>query len=131
MKKQICIAAIVAAFSFAGMNSYAQGFQRKTVEERVKMVHDKMDSAFKLSADQQALVDSVFTNSYKTSDAAREEMMAAGNMDQDARRAKMQEITKTRDEKLKNILTPDQMKIWKETIEPSMRPVRPNRPPGQ
>ena len=77
MKKQICIAAIVAAFSFAGMNSYAQGFQRKTVEERVKMVHDKMDSAFKLSADQQALVDSVFTNSYKTSDAAREEMMAA------------------------------------------------------
>ena len=131
MKKQICIAVILAAFCFAGMNSYAQGFQIKTVEERVKAVHEKMDSAFKLPTSKQAEVDSLFANSYRTSDAAREEMMASGNMDRDARRAKMQEFAIAREEKLKNILTADQMKIWKEIIEPSMRPVRPNRPPGQ
>jgi len=129
MKKQIVLMAIAAAVSITAVN--AQGFQRRTVEERVKSVHEKMDSAFKLDAVKLAQVDSIFTNSYKATDAAREEMMASGSTDRDAMRAKMQEFATARNEKLKVVLTADQMKIWTDTIEPSMRPQRGNRPPGQ
>ncbi len=130
MKKQIVLMAIAAVVSITAANAQG-GFQRRTVEERVKSVHEKMDSAFKLGAAKMAQVDSIFTNSYKASDAARDEMMASGSTDRDAMRAKMQDLTAARDEKLKKVLTDDQMKTWKDTIEPSMRPQRGNRPPGQ
>ena len=132
MKKQIGITALAVVLSISGLQVSAQGgFTRRTVEERVKTVHEKLDSAFKPEASKMVDIDSAFTVYYKASDAAREEMMASGNMDRDAMRAKMQEFAAARDEKLKKILTEGQMKTWKETIEPSMRPQRGNRPPGQ
>lgn len=129
MKKQIVLIAI-AALATIGTASAQGGFQRRTVEERVKSVHDKMDSAFKLDAVKMNSVDTLFTSYYKAQDAYREEMMNSGNTDRDAMRAKMTEMAAARDEKLKQFLTEEQMKIWKETIEPSMRPQR-QRPPGQ
>ena len=131
MKKQLCLAVFAAVFSLSSMNAGAQGFQRRTVEERVKAIHEKMDSSFKPGADKLAQIDAIFTESYKISDAAREEMITSGSMDRDAMRAKMQEINGARDEKLKKVLTEEQLKIWKDTIEPSLRPQRGNRPPGQ
>ena len=77
------------------------------------------------------IIDSIFTNYYKTQDASRDEMMASGNFDRDAFRAKMQEFATARDEKLKLVLTEAQMKAWKDDIEPAMRPQRGNSPPGQ
>ena len=130
MKRQLVLIAVAALFSVTAANAQG-GFQRRTVEERVKMVHDKMDSAFKLPADKLAKVDSIFTTYNKAVDQAREDMMASGNPDRDAMRAKMVELRGPRDESLKAILTDDQYKIWKETIEPSMMPQRGNRPPGQ
>jgi len=130
MKKQIVLMAIAAVVSISAANAQG-GFQRRTVEERVKSVHEKMDSAFKLDAVKLAQVDSIFTASYKATDAAREEMMASGSQDRDAMRAKMQEFAAARNEKLKAVLTADQMKTWTDTIEPSMRPQRGNRPQGQ
>ncbi len=130
MKKQFVL--MVAAVLIGATSLKAQGgFQRRTVEERVAMVHQKLDSAFKLEAAKQAKVDSVFANYYRTADKAREDMMASGNPDRDAMRAKMTEMAGDRDDKLKGILTEDQMKTWKDSIEPSMRPQRGNRPPGQ
>jgi protein CpxP len=126
MKKQIVLMALAALVSTTAANAQG-GFQRRTPEERAKSVHEKMDSAFKLSAAKLVQVDSLFTNFYKTSDATREEMRTAGS-DMDAMRSKMQELATARDEKLKKILTDDQMKTWKDTIEPSMRPQR--RGPG-
>ena len=41
------------------------GGSRRTVEERVQAVHAKMDSAFKLEAEKQVKVDSVFANYYR------------------------------------------------------------------
>jgi len=117
--------AFAAVISIASVN--AQGPQRRTVEERVKAVHEKMDSAFKPDAAKMTAIDEIFTNYYKATDKAREEMVAAGNTDRDAMRAKMQEFGTERDNKLKAVLTEDQMKTWKETIEPSMRPQRGNR----
>ena len=132
MKKQICFAAIVAVLSLTVLNANAQGgFTRRTVEERVKSVHEKLDSAFKPGASKMTEIDSIFTGYYKILDAAREEMMASPSPDRDAMRAKMQEFAIARDSKLKNVFSEEQMKIWKDTIEPSLRPQRGPRPPQQ
>ena len=125
MKKQLVL--MVFALGCIVAAKAQGGFQRRTVEERVKAVHEKLDSAFKPTAAKLTEIDSIFT----TYNKAREEMMAAATPDRDAMRAKMQELSGARDEKLKKVLTEDQMKIWKDTIEPSMRPQRGNRPPGQ
>lgn len=102
------------------------GFQRRTVEERVATVHAKMDSAFKLDAAKVAEVDAIFTSYYKESDKAREEMMASGERPgREAMQAKMQPIAEAREEKLKKTLPEAQYEIWKKQIEPGMRPQRP------
>lgn len=107
-------------------STYAQGgFQRRTVEERVAIIHAKMDSAFKLEAAKAAEIDAVFTTFYKDQDKAREELMAGGERpSREAMQEKMQPITEARDEKLKKILPEAQYEIWKKQIEPGMRPQR-------
>jgi protein CpxP len=134
MKKQIVLMAAVALIGISSVKAQpGGGFQRRTPEERAKMVHDKMDSAFKLPAAKLTQVDTLYTNYYKATDKMREDLMASG-MDRDAMRAEMQEKMKPlnddRDNKLKAILTEEQMKTWKDVIEPSMRPQRPARPGG-
>ena len=130
MKKQFVTMVVAAVLSITAVNAQG-GFQRRTVEERVASVHQKLDSAFKPEASKMVIIDSIFTNYYKTQDASRDEMMASGNFDRDTFRAKMQEFATARDEKLKLVLTEAQMKAWKDDIEPAMRPQRGNRPPGQ
>ena len=106
----------------AGANvANAQGGFRRTVEERVKSVHEKMDSAFKLDSEKQAKVDSAFTNYYRQQDKTREEMRSGGERpDFQAMRAKMQPAIEARDKELKTLLTDEQFKKWKEEIEPAM-----------
>src|SRR5438128_67045 len=103
MKKQFVLMSVAALFSITAANAQG-GFQRRTVDRRVKSVHEKLDSAFKLDAAKMVQVDSIFTNFYKTADKAREDMMASGNPDRDAMRTKMQEMSANRDEKLKKVL---------------------------
>lgn len=99
----------------------AQGGFRRTVEERVKSVHEKMDSAFKLDSEKQAKVDSVFTNYYKQQDKTREEMRSGGERPNfQVMREKMQPAIEARDKELKTLLTDEQFKKWKEEIEPAM-----------
>jgi periplasmic protein CpxP/Spy len=132
MKKQILLAAIAALFSITAVNAQGGGnFQRRTPEERLKPIHEKLDSAFKLDAAKMKQVDDIFLNSFKESDKKMEEMRAGGGqMDRDAMMAARQKMNDERDAKLKEILTADQMKIWKDTIEPSTRPQRGNRGGG-
>jgi periplasmic protein CpxP/Spy len=124
MKRMSLLLVAVVAFAAA----YAQpggGFQRRTVEERVAIIHAKMDSAFKLEATKLAEVDAIFTTYYKESDKAREEMMAGGERpSREVMQAKMQPLTEARDEKLKKALPEAQYEIWKKQIEPGMRPQR-------
>ncbi|MGF2414261.1 MAG: hypothetical protein ACQUYJ_18150, partial [Ferruginibacter sp.] len=126
MKKQILLAAAVALFSIATVNAQGGGnFQRKTPEERLKPIHEKIDSAFKLDAAKLKQVDDIFLNSFKESDKKMEEMRAGGGqMDRDAWQAARQKMTDDRDTKLKEVLTADQMKTWKDQIEPTTRPQR-------
>jgi len=124
MKKQLVL--LVLAIFAVTFSLSAQGFQRRTVEERVKSVHEKLDSAFKPDAAKMASIDAVFTAYYTAQDKIRDE----NSGDRDAMRAKMTDEATARDEKLKKIFTEAEMKTWKESIEPSMRPQRGNRPPG-
>lgn len=129
MKKQILLAAVAAMFSIATVSAQGGGgMPRRTVEERVKIVHEKLDSAFKLDAVKMKEADVIFTDYYSAQEKAREEMGAGG--DRETMRAKMQEFAAARDAKLKSVFTEEQMKTWKEAIEPTLRPQR-NRSGGQ
>ena len=103
------------------------GFQRRTVPERVAIVHAKLDSAFKPSAAKMTQLDGVFTDYYTAQDAKRQELMAGGMPDRETMMAEMKKLADARDEKLKLIFTADEYKIWKDPIEASLRP---QRPPG-
>jgi hypothetical protein len=124
MKKSILI--IVLALFAAGTSVTAQGFQRRTVEERVKAVHQKIDSAFKLDAARLVQSDSIFANYYRSADKVREELSAGGERpDMQVMREKMQPLLEARDKELKTVFGDDNFKTWKDVIEPAMRPQRP------
>ena len=53
-------------------------------------------------------------------------MRNGGGQDRQAMREKMQPLTEDRNQKLKAAMGDNDFKIWKEQIEPSMRPKRPN-----
>jgi hypothetical protein len=131
MKKQILVAAVAALFSITAVNAQGGNFQRRTPEERLKPIHDKLDSAFKLEPAKLKQADDIFLNSFKESDKKMEEMRAGGGqLDRDAWQAARQKMNDDRDAKLKEVLTADQLKIWKEQIEPTTRPQRGNRGGG-
>jgi protein CpxP len=97
------------------------GFQRRTPEERLKAVKEKL-ADLKLDKDQTTQSDSAFLDYYKAQDKIFEEMRAGGGApDRDAIRDKMQKVAAERDEKLKKIFTEDQFKKWKDEIEPTTR----------
>jgi len=106
------------------------GFQRRTPEERLKMVKEKLTD-LKLDNDQTTKSDSAFIDYYRAQDKMFEEMRAGGGApDRDAMREKMQKLAAERDDKLKKIFTEDQFKKWKDDIEPTTRPQRGGRGPG-
>ncbi len=135
MKKQMLLAATAALLSIASVNAQGGGnFQRRTPEERLKPIHEKLDSAFKLDAAKMAQVDTIFLTTFRDQDKKMEELRAGGGQpDRDAMMAVRQKLTEERDAKLKGILTEAQMKTWKEDIEPSLRQQRGGggRPGGQ
>lgn len=127
MKKQLVLMFVAVLFSISMVS--AQGgnnFPRRTPEERVKAVMDKL-ADFKLDKAKSDQTDSVFINYYRAQQKMREDMMASGAMpDRDVMREKMQKLSDERDARLKTLFTDDQYKKWKDEIEPSLRPQRPN-----
>jgi len=131
MKKRFILFAVILLAGTVAVNAQGGGggnFPRRTVEERIQTIHQKMDSAFKLDKAKLTQVDSIFANYYRSTDKLREELMAGGG-DRSAMREKMQPLTDARDKELQPVLGADNFKTWKETIEPSMR--RGGGPPRQ
>ena len=124
MKKQFLL--LATALLVGTTTMYAQGgFQRQTPEERLKPIHEKIDSAFKLTAEKLAKVDSIFLESFKQQEAKMAELRSGGERpDREAMMAMRQQLADERDNKLKEVLTEEQMKIWKNELEPSLRPQR-------
>jgi len=96
------------------------GFQRRTIEERVKRVVDTITTELKLDKAQQVSADSIFTSYYKAMDKLRESFQQGERPD----RSVFEKIMAERDEKLKKFFSEAQFKKFKEEIEPAMRPQR-------
>ena len=126
MKKTIVAAVILLAGT---ASSFAQGggggFQMPTPEERVKRVHAKMDSAFKLDETKMKEVEALYLDYYKTQDKVREDLMTSNGGNFQGMREQMQEKMKPHQEaldaKLKPVLGDDKFKTWKDQIEPTLR----------
>ena len=104
------------------------GFQRQTPEQRVAAIHAKLDSAFKLEASKLSTLDTALTVLYKKQDERMTELFSGGERpDRETMMAERKKYSDARDEMIKAIISPEQFAIWKEKIEPSMRP---QRPPG-
>lgn len=104
------------------------GFQRRTPAERVAVIRQKLDSAFKLDAAKLHVVDTVLTVLYKRQDARmleiREAAMAGERPDPETMREEMKKYNDLQEETIKSVLTPEQYTIWKDQILPAMRPAR-------
>lgn len=98
-----------------------ENFTRRTVEERVAAVHEKMESAFKLDKAKLAQIDSVFAKYYRNTDKVRDDLMGGGGGDRSQMREKMQPLFDERDAELAVLLGKANFKTWKEVIEPSMK----------
>lgn len=123
MKKTIVALAVILLAGTA--STFAQGggdFQMPTPEERVKRVHAKMDSAFKLDETKMKQVEAAYLDYYQKQDKVREEVMAngGGGGGFQAMQEKMKPLTEELDGKLKPILGDNNFKIWKEQVEPTL-----------
>ncbi len=116
---------LTGIYSVKAQGQGGGGFQRRTVEENVKAVMEKL-ADLKLDKDQTAKSDTIFTEYFKARDKAMDEMRnGGGGGDRSQMREKFQKLGDDRDAKLKKVFTDAQFKKWKDEIEPSMRPRRP------
>ena len=130
MKKQIALLLTTALLSFTAVYAQGGGGQRQTPEERMKATMEKL-APLNLDADATKKTQAIFAEYNTTWQKTMEEMRASGSIDRDAMMAKRKEQLDVRDVKLKAIFSADQMKKWKDEIEPSMRPQRGNTPPAK
>jgi len=104
------------------------GFQRQKPEKRVAALHFKLVSAFKLAPDKLSVLDSALTVLFKAQDARMQEIFSSGERpDRETMMAERKKYSDSRDEMIKAIVTEEQFVIWRDKIEPAMRP---QRPPG-
>ena len=129
MKKQFVLLIFAAIFSITAVNAQGGG-QRQTPEERTKAAMEKL-AVFNLDADAKAKTEAAISEFNNAAQKAMEEMRASGTMNRDSAMAKRKVLAEARDEKLKAVFTPEQMKKWTEEIEPSLRPQRNNPPAPQ
>jgi hypothetical protein len=114
------IGLLLSFILMATISSFAQAPQRRTVEERVKSVMEKL-SALNLDQSQTQKTDSVFMEYYKAQDKMREEARASGERPD---RSVFEKMTNDRNEKLKAIFTADQFTKYKNEVEATLRPQR-------
>lgn len=119
MKSKISMFVALLFTVTIGVN--AQGMQRRTVEERVKSVMDKLTDSLTLDQSEQDKTSAVFKDYYTAQDKMREDARASGNRPD---RSEFEKMMNDRDDKLKAIFTDDQYKKYKDHVEASLRPQR-------
>ncbi len=108
---------------FAGIISVNAQGPRRTIEERVQTVMEKM-AVLKLDKDQTEKTTAVFTETFKAQEKKMEEMRNSGGMDREAMMAFRTKATEERNEKLKKVLSEEQFETFKKDIEPTLQPQR-------
>lgn len=125
MKTKLFFLACILAAAMSSVN--AQGNQRKSVEDRVAIVHEKFEKAFSLDKTKLNEIHSLFTDFYTSQQKLRENIqgpgLAQGFAQQDFQsvRKRNENLISEREGRLKKLLTTEQYKKWKEEIEPSLR----------
>ena len=125
MKIKITLFAILMLLGVVSTQAQ-QGNQRRTPEERTKMVVDRLTDSLKISAAQAADINTVYLDFYKAQDKLREGL-APGTRPE---RADQDKLIEARDAKLKIILKEEQFTKLKE-MEAAMRNRGGQRPAGQ
>jgi len=98
------------------------GFQRQTPEQRVAVIHAKLDSAFKTPAAKLASLDTALTVLFKQQDERMQALRSGGQqVDRETMMAERQKWDNAKNDIIKAVLTEEQFKIWKDSIEPTMR----------
>lgn len=115
----VCLVLGAAIISFSQPGG--GGFQMPSVEQRVEVIHKKLDSAFQIPATKLSVLDSALTILFKAQDARMQELFTAGNMDRETMMAERKKYTDARDEMIKVMLSEEQFTIWMEKIAPSLR----------
>src|SRR5688572_29665030 len=98
MKKTFLFAVLLLS---AGFIMAQGGGQRRPVEERVKMVMEKITPALSLDKDQQPKTDSIYTEYYRAMEKFRETLEPGTRPD----RSQFEKFVSDRDEKLKKVFT--------------------------
>jgi len=104
------------------INANSQGMQRMTVAERVKATMDKMTTPLNLDTAEQSKTAAVFTDFYTAQTKMREDARASGTRPD---RSVFEKMMNDRDDKLKAIFTDEQYKKYKDEVEATLRPQRP------
>ncbi len=117
MKKTFLFAVLLLS---AGFIMAQGGGQRRPIEERVKMVMEKITPALSLDKDQQPKTDSIYTDYYRAMEKFRETLDPGTRPE----RSQFEKFVIERDEKLKKVFTEAQFKKFKEEVEPTLRPQR-------
>lgn len=115
----------ITFFLFSGsIQAQSMGFgQRVTVEERVKRITSKIDSAFKLDKDRMFALDTALKVLFRAQDARRQEFMNSGTRpDRETMMAEMKKFADAQDEIIGAVLSKEELGIWKDKIQPEMRP---------
>jgi len=116
------ISMFIALLFAITINANAQGMQRLTVEQRVKATMDKMTTPLNLDTAEQTKTAAVFTDFYTAQNKMREDARASGTRPD---RSVYEKMMGDRDDKLKAIFTDDQYKKYKDEVEATLRPQRP------
>ena len=104
--KKMSLVLICGLAMVVSVNAQSGSSKRHSVEERVKIVHEKLDSAFQLEPSKIALADSAFADYYRSSDKVRKELKNGDSRpDFSLVKEKMQPLVDSRDQALQGILT--------------------------
>jgi protein CpxP len=110
MKRNLIFSIVLGLFFAGGLN--AQDQPQQNMQQRRQQQIDDLKKELVLTKDQVTKFDAVYKEFNEKMSAARE---AAGD-DREGMRAKMQEMNKERDLKIEKILTPDQVKKFKDYL---------------
>ena len=135
--KRLIIAALllVSISSFAQEQTTSEGKPKKekrekqTTEQRSQAQLEKLTKELALTPQQQEQIKPILAEQYAKLEAFRAERMNSGRKEmtaeeRDALRAKRQEDKKAVDTKIQTILTPEQLKKWREIQKANMEKMR-------
>ncbi|MFT3979372.1 MAG: hypothetical protein QM687_02810 [Ferruginibacter sp.] len=121
MKKQLVV--MFAALFLTLGSVFAQGPQRMSVDERVKLAMDKVENTLKPSEGVRGNVKTILYDYYNAQQKKMEELRSASERPSREEMMKVrQQLDDERDAKLKAVLSAEQYTKWKDEVEPSLRP---------